>query len=262
MRLDDPAFTVLQPSGLVQDRERNARLADVVQQRRLGQAFAIDPRQAEMLGEARGEAGDDQAVLVGHVIELPDDLEPRPHAGLPQRVLDQAGSAGDEGGIQALACPPESEDPRHGEPCALDLGCESCRRCPGRRGGGKRKHSGDPLCEMSDRDRVGRLQCCRLGVAARAALVQDAEVGLLQALQRVQMAAQGRDWLGLLERHLADDHAHARAVESRWGLVGIEHVHGLARPKVDEAPGEAARAGWGIGQEQDLHTSLATGDGG
>ena len=65
-------------AGLVEDRDRNEGLVDVVQQRRARQPALIILAHAEMLRIRHRKAGDEQAVAIGFVVMAADRGQPLP----------------------------------------------------------------------------------------------------------------------------------------------------------------------------------------
>ena len=75
-------FLGCQRGRLVQDRDRNERLADIVQQRGAGQPALIVFTHAEMLGERHRKAGDEQAMAIAVGVMAADRRQP-----FPQRAM-------------------------------------------------------------------------------------------------------------------------------------------------------------------------------
>ena len=65
-----------QLAGLVEERDRNEGLADIVQQRGAGQAALVVLAHAEMLGERHRKAGDEQAMAIAVGVMAADGGQP------------------------------------------------------------------------------------------------------------------------------------------------------------------------------------------
>ena len=65
-------FLLRQRSRLVEDRDGNERLADIVQQRGARQPALVVLAHAEMLREGDGKAGDEQAMAIAVVVMAAD----------------------------------------------------------------------------------------------------------------------------------------------------------------------------------------------
>ena len=75
-------FLARQRARLVEDRDRDERLADIVQQRGAGQTALVVLAHAEMLGERHRKAGDEQAVAIAVGVMAADRRQP-----FPQRAM-------------------------------------------------------------------------------------------------------------------------------------------------------------------------------
>ena len=85
MGADNGQFVRGQRSRLVQDRERDFGLADVVQQGASDKLHLVARRKAQATRELGGKAGNQQAMLIGRVVMSPDDLEPSTDAAFAYR---------------------------------------------------------------------------------------------------------------------------------------------------------------------------------
>ena len=81
-------FLWRQRAGLVQDRDRNERLADIVQQRGAGEPALVVLAHAEMLGERDRKTGDEQAMAIAVGVVTADRGQPLPQRGMLDRLED------------------------------------------------------------------------------------------------------------------------------------------------------------------------------
>ncbi len=98
MPAHDRHLVRVEAARLVEDRRGDVDLADVVQQRRLGEAVGFEVAEAEAAGEGGGEPGHEEAVLVGGVVEALHRPDPVADAGLAHRAADEVGP-GIDGGL-------------------------------------------------------------------------------------------------------------------------------------------------------------------
>ena len=85
----DGGFFLGQRIGLVQDRARDLRLAEVVQQRASDDVLLVVLGETQTGGELGGKPGDQEAVLIDDVVILPDDFQPLPDAAIAYRRHDR-----------------------------------------------------------------------------------------------------------------------------------------------------------------------------
>ncbi len=88
MPTDFRHFLVRQLARLVQDRDGDEGLADVVQQRGAGQAALVVLAHAEMLREGHRKAGDEQAVAIAVGVVAADRGQPFAQGGMLDRLQD------------------------------------------------------------------------------------------------------------------------------------------------------------------------------
>ena len=80
----DGPLLVVEAPGFVEDREGDPGFSDVVQECRLRHALAIGAAKAELFGKPRRQTCNEQTMLMGGIVELPDDIEPRAHVRLAE----------------------------------------------------------------------------------------------------------------------------------------------------------------------------------
>ncbi|GJD69104.1 hypothetical protein MMMDOFMJ_2030 [Methylobacterium gnaphalii] len=126
VRAHDAQLVLVEATRLVQDRQRDPRLADVVDQRRTHQMLPIRLREAEMQRERCRQARHQQAMLVGGIVEAPDEVEPADQTARRDCRQDRVdarleglgverlvGARGIEQGVQRA--PGATDRPCHGE---------------------------------------------------------------------------------------------------------------------------------------------------
>ena len=77
MLAHDRQLVVVEPTWLFQDRQRNARLADIMKHSGDREALAVLARRSDVLAECHGYSRHQQAVLIGLAMVHADGFDPR-----------------------------------------------------------------------------------------------------------------------------------------------------------------------------------------
>ena len=121
-----------------------------------------------MLSEPGSQSGHEKAVLVGRIVELPDDVEPSSNVGLTQGTFDELDSDRDDIRFDAVTRPPEIENASQ---CCVGVGdipgdVDARLRDVAVGGHGTEKPF-QPVSGLMRSECAGRSQRQRLGMSAR-----------------------------------------------------------------------------------------------
>ncbi|GJE43677.1 hypothetical protein AEGHOMDF_2856 [Methylobacterium soli] len=259
----DGQFLRIQAPGLVEDRDRGAGLADVVQEGRLRELLAIGLPQPEMLGEPGREAGHQQAVLMRGVVEAPDHVEPGAHVGPAHGPLDQVRAGRDQAGLDRAARAAEIEDARQGRVRLRDLlrdrgqdgSVAQARirtRLSLRRLGEARQGADQKPVGLVRPEGPGGAESLGLSVAAGRVLVQQADERRPAAGETVEMPPEAGDRRRGREGDVADHRPDRGGIGPEAVLTGIEQVDDQRQAQRAQAAGETLATGGRVRQQEEI----------
>ena len=255
---DQRTLRIVQRTGLRQHRAWDLRLADIVKHRGIGHALAVALRELQAMREGRGEARDEQAVLIGEVVMVPHHGQPGFEIGGLGRPVHRFHAAFDGAARQLLACGRGIQHVGQGcrslEHMALQLLHARRSLC---RGALRLHHLGDALQDDRER-RVGSQHMDhpdRIGLQGRShgMLAQEAEARLGPGAVRGDDAPQLLDRFPFRHVDIGEDQ---RSGQNRHVLALIEMDDG-ARPPHRHCGSESRRMSGAIGDNQQGRSILS-----